>query len=249
MNSDKYWKSYTEIESRIIEISRNIEFDDLNFNNNVHSVVIANLILQCAANIESIAKDIYLNNFANTGEVRNKLHYDYDCVVRIIDEWQLKERIVICCLVPDGCSENNRIYEPFNNHKKMKEWSNIKVPVWDWNEAYQAIKHDYVNSIPHNATLHNLIEIAATFYILILYYEDINIYPDVRLTGYWIDTSGTHLDCKLFSPLIYDFDAKKSMDKNKCIAIFEEGDFVKDGWKVPQRLIMNKGHENVDKAK
>lgn len=240
MNNDEYWQSYVELEAQILRLSRSIDFDDANFDNGVHSVVIANLILQCAANIESISKDIFLQN--NKVEIkRQKLYYDYDCILWMVDYWGLKKRIVNC-KIASKCREDNYKYKPFDNLGKEKEWYGKKVPLWGWNEAYQDIKHDYIESISRSATLHNLVEMAAAFYMLILYYEDIIMYPTVQITGYWLDYRNTHLDTDLFLPTLFipDKENESIYHECQCLLTLEAGDFTSNGCVVPQRLIMNK---------
>ncbi len=246
MHDDHYWKSYLELESQILKLSRSIEFDDANFDHNVHSVAIANLILQCAANIESIAKDLYITNNTNNTQIdRDKIHYDYDCIMWLINNWGLKMREIVCKPVSEKSKEHNRNYRPFDNRRKYKQWHKQTYPSWRWNEAYQSIKHDYINAIASDATLHNLVETLAAFYILVLYYEDIEILPDTNITGYSFDMANTYLDTDLFSPSIFPTYKQEDVNKfkkyrKKCLFVIEEGNFIKNGWHVPQRLILNK---------
>lgn len=235
-----YWQSYKEIEEQILLLSRSIEFDDDNFDGGVHSVRIANLILQCAANVESVLKDIYIKECSEGEKHRRGLYYDYDCLVWLINEWDLKERTVHLNGVFNVRKDANRCFCPFDNHGKTKVWRGRTVPSWAWNEAYQSIKHDYLNSIAKDATLKVLVEIAALLYALNLYYYNFSLTPRIQITGYCIDITGTMLDSELFELALPE---KDEFESEKKIIIVESGDFENNGWQVTRRWVVNKGNK------
>lgn len=174
-NNNFYNVNYLQIEKQIVELSYQISFDDENLSNNVHSLKIANLILECANQIESIAKDLYFEN-GGQGE-RDKVYYDHDCLYKLLNDWKLQNRIVVLTLNSSNITRNEfKCYKPFahtlknvlvfdNNGNKVKD----KRPNYEWNKSYQALKHDYINSIKKYATLKNLLLISSMLFLLISY--------------------------------------------------------------------------------
>ncbi len=177
-NNNFYEVNYLQIEKQIVELSYQISFDDVNLSNNVHSLKIANIILECANQIESIAKDLY---FEIGGQgARDRVHYDHDCLYKLLKEWDLKNRVVYLTLNSSNITMNE--FRPFdytlkkaklkdNNGNKVKE----KRPNYKWNKSYQALKHDYINSIIEYATLNNLLLISSMLYLLLNYQSFIKV--------------------------------------------------------------------------
>ena len=174
-NNNFYNVNYLQIEKQIVELSYQISFDDENLSKNVHSLKIANLILECANQIESIAKDLYFEN-GGQGE-RDKVYYDHDCLYKLLNDWKLENRVVVLTLNSSVITRNEFKYcKPFahtlkntlvvdNNGDKVKE----KRPNYPWNKSYQALKHDYINSITKHATLNNLLLISSMLFLLLSY--------------------------------------------------------------------------------
>ena len=174
-NNNFYKVNYLQIEKQIVELSYQISFDDENLSNNIHSLKIANLILECASQIESIAKDLYIKNGGK--RARDKVYYDHDCLFKLLNDWKLQNRHVILILNSSSITRDEfKCYAPFShtlknvlvydsNGNKIKE----KRPNYPWNKSYQALKHDYINSIKKHATLNNLLLISSMLYLLICY--------------------------------------------------------------------------------
>lgn len=174
-NNNFYKVNYMQIEKQIVELSYQISFDDENLSSNVHSLKIANLILECANQVESIAKDLYFENGGHGA--RDKVYYDHDCLFKLLNDWKLQNRIVTLTLNSSSITKKEfKYYMPFshtlkkalvvdNNGGKSKE----KRPSYPWNKSYQALKHDYINSIEKHATLNNLLLISSMLYLLICY--------------------------------------------------------------------------------
>lgn len=174
-NNNFYNVNYLQIEKQIVELSYQISFDDENLSKDVHSLKIANLILECANQIESIAKDLYFEN-GGQGE-RDKVYYDHDCLYKLLNDWKLQNRVVVLTLNSSDITRNEfKYYKPFahtlknalvvdNNGDKVKE----KRPNYPWNKSYQALKHDYINSITKHATLNNLLLISSMLFLLLNY--------------------------------------------------------------------------------
>lgn len=169
-----YWNAYELFEKEIIDLSLYVFFDDKNIVSGIHSMKIADLILRIATFIESISKDIYLEN-GGTGE-RDRILYDNVCLRAISQKWELRKREILLTLNTGSISKKKyKVFTPLN-YTKTKLWKKIKVPVYSWNEAYQALKHNLIEAIPRYANLYNLLNIAAMFYLLVIYYDDKEYY-------------------------------------------------------------------------
>lgn len=169
-----YWNAYELFEKEIIDLSLYVFFDDKNIVSGIHSMKIADLILRIATFIESISKDIYLEN-GGTGE-RDRILYDNVCLWGISQKWNLRKREIFLTLNTGSISKKkHKVFTPLN-YTKTKPWKKTKVPVYSWNEAYQALKHNLIEAIPQYANLYNLLNIAAMFYLLVIYYDDKEYY-------------------------------------------------------------------------
>lgn len=116
-----YWAIYKNIEKEIIDLSFKISFDDINFDNKIHSMGIADLILRIASQIESIAKDLYFEN-GGTGN-RDKVSYDYNCLYKIFTDWNMKSREIMLIMPTQNLTKQEYIkYKPFYflNNKRTK---------------------------------------------------------------------------------------------------------------------------------
>ena len=60
MSANIYWPVYKNLEAELVHLSYNIHIDDNQLD--VYSVKISDLILRASAEIESISKELYINN-------------------------------------------------------------------------------------------------------------------------------------------------------------------------------------------
>jgi hypothetical protein len=194
-----------EIEREVITLSYDVMFDDANFDNDVHSIKIAELILRCASQIESISKDLFFEN-GGTGD-RNKVRFDHDCLYKIMNDWHLENRTVYLNLVASKLTKPKYIeYKPFKHVLKnvtigfdrtTKTKIREKRPTYSWNVAYQELKHDFMGSVEKCATIHNLLSIVATLYTLSIYYGNPTKEMAMRQTYMTYDDM-FHSNSKLF---------------------------------------------------
>ena len=165
-----YWSAYKNLEKEVLDLSFKISFDNTNLDNKTHSMGIADLILRSASYIESISKDLYFTN-GGTGD-RDKVAYDHDCIYKLLTDWSLQKREVLLGIPTHNLTKKEYLtFKPFD-YSGTKEWRKKKRPIYSWNEAYQALKHDLLESIPEYATIYNLLSVMATLFLLNVYYKN-----------------------------------------------------------------------------
>lgn len=164
-----YWSVYKNLEKEVLELSKYVHLDD--FQLNVYSMHIANLIVRCAVEIESLVKELYWINGGSkvydeeTGKERD-LYFDTDCLNYLNNIWGIcKKKILVSGIDMYFEQEDNKIIAPL--HKAYKRGKSGAI----WNKAYQAVKHDRKNSL-NKATIKNLLHALGALYILNLYYKD-----------------------------------------------------------------------------
>lgn len=164
-----YWPVYKNLEKEFQKLADYIHFSDDQLE--IYSMFIADLIVRCSIEIESISKDLYYmlggNMFPTTpdGEPRN-LFFDTDCLDLLEKKWALgKKQISISAINFYFIDNQNITLTPlYKSNKRGTSGSK-------WKQAYQAIKHDRKNSLK-KATIKNLLHALGSLYILNLYYRD-----------------------------------------------------------------------------
>lgn len=164
MNANLYWPVYKNIENEIVGLMNNIHFDDNQLN--VYSSKNIDLILRISAEIESISKELYIRN---GGEQKPYLKFDEDCLKFLDKLWNLKDKVVI--LSSYNCFISDKEFHPFIRNEQNDGKGAFK---YSWNNAYQNIKHDRVNSLKYGS-IKNLLSAASALYLLNIYYKDITI--------------------------------------------------------------------------
>ena len=175
--ADMYLPVYEKIEKEIIDLSSSIFFvDDLV---KVYSLNIADLIIRCAIEIESLAKDIYRKEKECEPESSGK------CLIWMDSNWNLSKKTV-SIISPYFHFESLKEFAPFDYKKDSED---------DYYSIYNAFKHDRVKNI-EKANLYTLIRIVGALYILNVIYRGERIYLDRNRYGDNLDrTSGS----KIFS--------------------------------------------------
>ena len=161
-----YWPVYKNLEKEVLELSYSIHFCDKQVG--VHSVKIAELLLRCAVEIESISKALFkaeggdINPKDDAGQNRH-LKYDFDYLQLLDTKWTLaKKRIVLAATSMYFEKDENRIFLPLKNANKGEA---------SWQKAYQAVKHSRVDEL-ERATIRSLVQAMAALYLLNAYYRD-----------------------------------------------------------------------------
>ena len=88
-----YWPVYKSLEQEFVNISNIVHIDDKQ--NSVYSVKIAELLLRCVVEIESISKDLFLKHGGKQSEDGGNLYFDTDCIAFLDSKWLLSEKKVI----------------------------------------------------------------------------------------------------------------------------------------------------------
>lgn len=143
------------------------------------SPYIADLLVRCCIQIESISKEIYFENGGQKNRDDNNIFFDEDCLKLIDKKWGTHSKVVMVVAPFFNLTEDvNRMLKPLKNaHKRQGTY---------WEKAYQAVKHDRFLSLPKGnikAFLHAL----AALYLLNIYYRNemwISKYQDISKIDY-----------------------------------------------------------------
>lgn len=164
-----FWTVYKNLEKELIGLSNNIHFCD--DQDSVYSVYISDLLIRTAVEIESLSKELYKLAGGNMiplddeGKERDLL-FDSDCIQYLDRSWHITKKCVNV-VAPSFyfTNQDNLLLHPLKNCNKRGEGR--------WKKAYQAVKHNRVESLPAG-NIANLIRAMAALYILNLYYRNEN---------------------------------------------------------------------------
>lgn len=140
-----YWSVYKNLEKEFLELTNFIHFSDDQLK--VYSMHIADLIVRCSIEIESISKELYFelggerNPLDENGDKRD-LYFDTDCLDLLENKWHItKKNVIVSAPTVYFSNESNRVFTPL--HKANKRGSSGSK----WKQAYQAVKHDRKESL------------------------------------------------------------------------------------------------------
>ncbi len=199
-SSKIYFPIYKSLEKEVLELATSIHFTDEHIN--VYSLKIADLILRCSIELESLAKDIYrervkLEPPTHTGECFNWLE----------ENLKLSQKSILIVSHYFHFDKSFKLnFCPFNykNHSKN-----------DYYSQYNAIKHDRVKNL-HKATINVLIRVLGALYILNLYYKDTKVILDDDYTGETFDKSG---GSDIFNFKVYPSEEARMFTINEGLAL------------------------------
>ncbi len=170
--SDIFWQTYLNLEKEVLEVSKYVHFTDTKITHEgeepcntqleTFSPFIADLLVRCCIQIESIAKELY---FENGGEKPRdkKPYFDRDCLKLINDKWNTDNKIVmVVSPLFYFTKEENKILKPLKKAYKKDNY---------WAKAYQAVKHDRFSSL-YKGNVKALIGALAALYLLNIYYKN-----------------------------------------------------------------------------
>ena len=163
-----YWSVYKNLENEIIDLSYKIHFSDDQLN--VYSIKIAELLLRCCVEIESISKDLYLSDGGtikkNEYGRAEDLYFDTDCLDYLESKWFLSEKVVYTSSLNFYFTKDeNKILTP------LKKGNERGTSGSKWKQAYQAVKHNRSKNL-NQATVKNITHAMAALYLLNIYYKD-----------------------------------------------------------------------------
>ncbi len=230
--TNPYWMGYNKIEKRIIELSHSISFDDQQMY--VYSNEIADLLLSTVSKIESIAKDFYeakiypYNVDKNNTEYSDEYFHHEKANQKIRTDWRYKNCLSHINkkinLKDKGINLNDNIFKFIKHNKEIKPFglfddskseiggtiskkrneNKDEIVIIDWTEAYNDLKHNYIDSIPKYGNIIHLVFALSALYLLIIYYEFTDsyryIYSHEELESYYEESFGS----ELFSVIIHN---------------------------------------------
>lgn len=192
-----YWSVYKNLEKELITLSNQIHFDDKQLT--VYSVKISELIIRCAVEIESIAKDLFLEN-GGIMPTEGDLYFDTDCIELLENKWQLsKKQVIISAQNFYFQKDENKILTPL---KKANKRGTNGV---DWKKAYQAVKHNRTYNLA-KGNLKHLIRVLAALYLLNIYYkkDHFDLGKDSQATSFPINLGSEIFSIKLSKNISVD---------------------------------------------
>lgn len=182
-----YRNLYKHLENKVVDLSYQIKFVEKNFE--TYSIWIADLILQAASQMESLAKKLYANETQEWYEAickwKTNFYFDFDCIEKFIKDWHINKRVV-------KLNESDLQFLPFL--KNTKRFNNSKMTFY-WNRWYQFLKHDLLNS-QEKANIKCLLNIMAALFLL-------NLYQGKSTIKLWINKNVDNLNESIWSNLFY----------------------------------------------
>lgn len=155
-----YWNVYKNLERELFQLAEAIHIDD--FQMNVYSMKIADLLIRTSVEIESIAKELYFAN-GGTAPTTGDLYFDTDCLKYLNDKWNLEKKMVTIVCPHMYLSESERVIFPLE--KCSERGKGV------WKRAYQAVKHDRVRCLK-KGDIKSFVWALAALYLLNVYYRD-----------------------------------------------------------------------------
>lgn len=209
-----YLPVYKNLEEEVVNLSKYIQINDNQLK--VYSMHIADLIVRCAMEIESISKELYWETggqkvYDEDGKERD-LFFDTDCIKRLDDLWGICEKEIIVSSEKFYFeNEENIIIRPLHKGQKRQGAK--------WNKAYQAVKHDRKGSICCG-NIQNLILALGALYILNMYYLDRNV--DLGITDTPLEQFDARMGSVIFSSSVADATINVSMGANSGEDVISE---------------------------
>jgi hypothetical protein len=210
--SNLYWPVYRNLEKELIGLADLVHLDDSQLK--IYSVRIADLLIRCAVEIESISKDLYLREGGVVPEDRD-LYFDTDCLKHLEDKWILSKKVVNLSSISFHLEKpKNRSITPLLKSYKRGTSGSL------WKRAYQAVKHERVKNLK-KGNIGNLINALAALYILNLYFkeESWDLEKDHNASDFSLGCGSNQFSIKLHKWKGYSGDGvySKHEDFDECV--------------------------------
>lgn len=201
--SQIYFQIYENLEREVIDLTSSIHFSDEQLN--VYSIKIADLIVRCSVEIESISKEIYRKE--------NDMSEDISAgsAIKFLDElYDITNKKIKIYSRYFHLSKDKMELKPFKYTKKSKE---------DYYTTYNCIKHDRNKNL-RKANIDTLIRVLGALFILNIYFKDEVIHLEKERQDSSFDKSG---GSKIFNFYVapcedvMDLDSEKNINKEECI--------------------------------
>lgn len=162
-----FWTIYKNLEKELLALANDIHFCDTQ--DSVYSVHISDLLIRTSVEIEAISKELYKTAGGNMTPLDDQgnerdLFFDSDCIQYLDLNWHITKKCVNV-VAPNFyyTKKENLILQPLKNCNKRGSGR--------WKKAYQAVKHNRIESLSAG-NIANLIRAMAALYILNLYYRN-----------------------------------------------------------------------------
>jgi hypothetical protein len=156
-----YWPVFQNLEQIAARLTRDIHICDEQLD--VYSSSITDLILRAVAEIESISKSLYKRH---NGPKEGQIRFDHEALKFLNQQWNLEEKVAI--VSHHNCFQTEKLIFPF---RKRTERSGSGKNTYEWNNAYQNLKHDREAKFNYGSLRHLFSSLSA-LYILNIYYRD-----------------------------------------------------------------------------
>lgn len=168
--SDIFWQTYLNLESSLVDLGKYVLISDVSSSEgwrnqlDVFSPYIADLLVSCCVQIESISKELYFNLGGTKERGSVDLYFDEDCLKLVDITWNVSRKVVhVVSPIFYLTKEENKVLHPLKNSGKRKGIY--------WEKAYQAVKHDRYESMP-KGNIRALIGAMSALYLLNIYYRN-----------------------------------------------------------------------------
>ena len=192
-----YWSIYENLDAEVLRLADDIFFDDKQLK--VYSVTIGNLIVRCAIEIESLAKELYCGLggapkiWVEEKQSERFPYFDTECLDLLIRKWKIDKKKIQIVSSKMNFSQEKSVLTPLHKSNRAQDKGSL------WKRAYQSFKHNRAQSMT-KANVGNLLGALGALYILNLYNRDDSFWYGVPIEGR--EEYRTH--SKIFSPFIYD---------------------------------------------
>lgn len=187
--SDIFWQTFLNLEQEVLSLSNIIYIADHvhkidsktkaekdipnNHQLETYSPYLADLLVRCCIEIESISKELYFENGGSKSRGSIDLYFDTDCIALLEEKWKVSNKsVIVSCSKFDLISDDNvTLFPLLNANKRSKAY---------WAKCYQAVKHDRYNNL-YLGNIKAVIQALAALYLLNIYYRNEKI--TVKHTG------------------------------------------------------------------
>ena len=232
MELNIYWSVFKNIEKEFENLLYNIHLDDSQLN--VYSSKITDLLLRTCSEVESISKELFIKE---GGILPENKYLNFENAIKYLNK-KLKIEKKSIIINSYNCFISNRIIKPFQKNSKRTGTNKM---TYNWNNAYQNLKHSRFNSITFG-NIENLLHGLSALFILNIYYknENFHIGKDSNLTNF--DTS---LGSSVFS-VSYHKESEYTIDDNYLKGEnFDESVYLV----IPDQFLYKKLKESLSKIK
>lgn len=192
-----YWSIYENLEAEVLRLADAIFFDDKQLK--VYSVTMGNLIVRCAIEIESLAKELYCGLsgapkiWVEEKQSERFPYFDTECLDLLIQRWKIDKKKIQIISPKMNFSKEKSLLTPLHKSNRARDKGSL------WKRAYQSFKHNRAQSM-ETATVENLLGALGALYILNLYNRDDSFWYGVPIEG----REEYQPHSKIFSPFVCD---------------------------------------------